>query len=103
MEETVTDKTKIINRDHLLTPKQVAELLQISIRTVYDNADRLGGFYPAGIRVLRFKPEIIHNIMEGPEGLQCKRVQGRRRKEKDAGRTQAAHKIPKTNPERWGL
>ena len=33
----------------LLTPEEVAQLLQISIRTVYAQARRLGGFYPAGI------------------------------------------------------
>jgi len=38
----------------LLTVSDVAKLLQISERTVYDNALKLGGFYPANIRVLRF-------------------------------------------------
>ena len=38
----------------LLTVSDVANLLQISERTVYDNAQKLGGFYPANIRVLRF-------------------------------------------------
>lgn len=49
----------------LLTPKDVAELLNISVRTVYDNAKRLGGFYPFGLRVLRFSPEAIHEHLEG--------------------------------------
>ena len=52
----------------LLTPKQVAALLQISTRTVYDNARKLGGFYPAGIRVLRFRREDINAIMQNPPG-----------------------------------
>lgn len=45
----------------LLTPEEVASLLRISLRTVYENARRLGGFYPAGIRVLRFRKERIHS------------------------------------------
>jgi len=51
--------------DQLLTPNQVADLLQVSVRTVYENAKRLGGFYPAGIKVLRFKEGVIRGIMEG--------------------------------------
>jgi hypothetical protein len=55
----------------LLTPKGVANLLNISVRTVYDHVRDLGGFYPAGINVLRFNAEVIHGIMEGqnPQGL----------------------------------
>ena len=49
----------------LLTPKEVANLLKVSPRTVYDRAVALGGFYPAGIRVLRFRPEVINGYMEG--------------------------------------
>ena len=49
----------------LLTPQQVADLLQISVRTVYDHARDLGGFYPAGLRVLRFNPGVIYGYMEG--------------------------------------
>ncbi len=49
----------------LFTPDQVATLLQISTRTVYDNKEKLGGFYPAGIGVLRFRREKIHGYMEG--------------------------------------
>gem|GEM_PF-3343057 len=51
--------------DKLLSVKEVAEILNLSPRTIYDNARRLGGFYPAGIRVLRFNPEVIRGIMEG--------------------------------------
>ncbi len=51
--------------DKLLTPEQVADLLQISVKTVYEKSDRFGGFYPAGIRVLRFRQEVINGIMEG--------------------------------------
>jgi hypothetical protein len=49
----------------LLTPKQVAELLSLSVRTVYDHSIRLGGFYPAGIKALRFRKDVIEAIMEG--------------------------------------
>jgi len=51
----------------LLTASQVAKLLQISARTVYDNKNRLGGFYPAGIRALRFRKEVIDGILERSE------------------------------------
>ncbi|MCP4624842.1 MAG: helix-turn-helix domain-containing protein [bacterium] len=46
----------------LLTPKQVAELLSLSVRTVYDHSIRLGGFYPAGIKALRFRRDVIEAI-----------------------------------------
>ena len=49
----------------LLTPENVADLLQIDAKTVYKHSRRLGGFYPAGIKVLRFKQETINDIMEG--------------------------------------
>ena len=49
----------------LLTPKQVAEMLSISVRTVYDHSIRLGGFYPAGIKALWFRRDVIEAIMEG--------------------------------------
>jgi len=49
----------------LLTPADVAELLQISEKTVYKNQRRLCGFYPAGIKVLRFREDVIYGIMEG--------------------------------------
>jgi excisionase family DNA binding protein len=39
----------------LLTVRQVAELLQISERSVRRHAARLGGVFPAGIRTLRFR------------------------------------------------
>lgn len=45
--------------DPLLWPKEVASLLNISVRTVYKNFRKLGGFYPAGMRVLRFRPDVI--------------------------------------------
>ena len=48
----------------LLTPKQVANLLQVSTRTVYDNKHRLRGFYPVGIRRLRFRAEDIDELLE---------------------------------------
>jgi len=51
----------------LLTPKEVADLLKISLQTVYDNRKLLGGFCPAGIRVLRFRNEDIKRIMDGPK------------------------------------
>lgn len=52
---------------HLLTVKEVALLLNLSVGTIYEHRFRLGGFYPAGIRVLRFKEDIIHGYMAGPD------------------------------------
>ena len=43
--------------DRLLSVKDVAELLNMSPRMVYEHKRELGGFYPAGIRILRFHPE----------------------------------------------
>ena len=51
----------------LLTTPEVARLLHLSVRTVYASSHRLGGFYPAGIRALRFQREIIYAIMAGPQ------------------------------------
>jgi hypothetical protein len=63
---------KIINNSiSLLSVNDVAIILNISARTVYEHADELGGFYPAGIKVLRFNPEVIYGYLEGQntEGL----------------------------------
>ena len=59
----------------LLTPKQVAEILNLSVRTVYDHRIRLGGFYPAGIKALRFRRDVIEAIMEG-HSIAIKRPDG---------------------------
>jgi hypothetical protein len=50
----------------LMTPQEVADLLKISIKTVYKEKHRLGGVYPGGLRVLRFLPEVIHAAMAIP-------------------------------------
>ena len=55
--------------ENLLTVDDVAKYLQISPRTVYDNARTLGGFYPFGIGVLRFKREVIYGTIQR-QGLQ---------------------------------
>ena len=49
----------------LLTPEQVAKLLNLSPKTVYKHKRRLGGFYPAGIGVLRFSPGVIYGVLAG--------------------------------------
>lgn len=55
----------------LLTPSDVAELLNISEKTVYKHSEKFCGFKPAGLGILRFRKEIIYGIMEGqdPETL----------------------------------
>ena len=55
------------SRPKLLTPKDVAELLQISEKTVYKHRRKFCGFNPAGLGVLRFRGEIIKGIMEGQD------------------------------------
>ena len=59
-------KSHII-KHRLLTPSDVADLLQISTKTVYKHQHKFGGFYPAGLGVLRFRQEIIYGIMEGQD------------------------------------
>jgi len=49
------------------TPEQVAELMQVSTSVVYKHKDTLGGFYPAGIKVLRFNKGVINGILEGQD------------------------------------
>ena len=60
----LTPENGIAMQNALLTPKEVANLLKVSTRTVYDHADDLGGFYPAGIGALRFNQRTIDVIME---------------------------------------
>lgn len=48
----------------LLTPLEVSKKLKISLSTVYKKSRILGGFYPAGIKSLRFDEAIINGIME---------------------------------------
>jgi len=88
--------------ERLMTPEDVADLLRISTRSVYDHKDRFGGFYPAGLRVLRFRGEVIRELMEGQgkpnvqvqipdqgEGLRGGRVQDESRGEKCQGSKEA--------------
>ena len=102
----------------LLTVEEVATLLNISPRTVYDHAREMGGFYPFGIKTLRFRREVICGDLErqGPgalavpisvrrEGHNRAWVQhasrSRSRKSKEAGRI--TNGILKTDPSRHGL
>lgn len=101
---------------NLLTPKQVAERLQVSIRTVYNIKDRLGGFRPAGIRVLRFREEVIYGIMEGQETkrldlrfsvqgqeIRRERIQNQDRSEGSQGAAKKGSQEYQTDPTRHGL
>jgi len=51
--------TKKKETPELWTPQQVADALNISIKTVYKHAVKMGGFYPFGIGRLRFDGEKI--------------------------------------------
>lgn len=48
----------------LMSVQEVADLLQISPKSVYKHALALGGFHPAGVRCLRFHPEVIHDCLQ---------------------------------------
>lgn len=48
----------------LLTPQEVADILKTSVRTIYDHARKLGGFYPYGIKLLRFRAGDIYDGLE---------------------------------------
>ncbi len=48
----------------LLKPKQVAEKLGLSVATVYEKSHVLGGFYPFGIKSLRFDEDFIDGVLE---------------------------------------
>lgn len=56
----------------LLTPENVAELLQVSVECVYRNKKALCGFYPAGIKVLRFQEEVLNGIIQNSAGLEVR-------------------------------
>lgn len=102
----------------LMTPKEVARCLKISVRTVYDNQNRLGGIYPAGIKVLRFRKDLIYGLMEGQKapGLEVqlsvsgKNLRGWRssyksgsQKSKGRSKGRGQKKYAQTNPARHGL
>lgn len=61
------DYSIIDKKESLLKVKDVADLLSVSERTVYERSAELGGFYPAGIKVLRFSRKVIYGIMEGQD------------------------------------
>ena len=106
----------------LLTVEEVAAILKVRIRTVYDNRKNLGGFYPAGIRVLRFHPDVIRGIVErqgirhleiqvsnGWEGLRRGWPQNKESGNsgpgtaKAPGQTRSCFRLGKTDPDRHGL
>ena len=101
-----------------MTPTDVALYLKISVRTVYENQKRLGGIYPAGIKVLRFRKEFIHELVErqkapgleiqlpvSGKGLRRGRLsnQSRSQKSKRGPTGRGQEKSIKTNPDRHGL
>lgn len=93
----------------LLTPADVAELLQIDVKTVYKHQRRLCGFHPAGIRCLRFRREVIYDIMEHSARVAApiidwhKEIEGSFR-DKAVGSCRGKGKIKnRTDPSRHGL
>ncbi len=102
----------------LMTSREVARCLKISVRTVYNNKNRLGGFYPAGLGILRFREDLIYGIMEGQntqgleiqlpvsgKGLRRGRPSNQSRSQKGKGRSKSRgpKEYTKTNPARHGL
>jgi hypothetical protein len=103
---------------NLLTVEEVANILKISPNTVYLKKNRLGGFYPAGIKVLRFREDDIYGLMErqNTEGLEVQfpvsGKESRRRRIQDQSRSQNRPRNKTSagkrewitaNPERYGL
>lgn len=60
----------------LLTPQEVAKLLRISVKTVYENKERFGPVYPGGLRCLRFKREAVDAAMGVSQRPVAGRVKG---------------------------
>lgn len=101
----------------LLSVKDVAKLLNWDDHTVYDHAADLGGFYPAGVRKLSFKPGVIREHMEGQgfkdmavqfspfkKGVHGKRLQNTPgRRDCPIQKTKGNIGIIKTDPSRHGL
>ena len=56
----------------LLTPQEVAEILNISVEAVYKHKRALCGLYPAGIKVLRFREDIIYGIIQNTPGVEVR-------------------------------
>jgi hypothetical protein len=98
----------------LLTPEKVAEILQISVEAVYKHKHALCGFYPAGIKVLRFREDVIDGIIQNVNGrvavrvpeereaLQRQRIQYQSRGESSTGKAPERN-IRRQNPSRHGL
>ena len=63
----------------LLTPQEVADHYKCSIKSVYERKKDLKGFYPPGIKLLRFLPEVIYGYLQG-QNYQDMAVQIRARK-----------------------
>ncbi|MBM4274845.1 MAG: helix-turn-helix domain-containing protein [Deltaproteobacteria bacterium] len=53
----------------LLTPREVAELLKISVNTVYRHRHRFGPIYPGGLKCLRFREDIVRAAVENQVGM----------------------------------
>jgi len=48
----------------LLTAEDVAEILRVGIRTVYKHSKKMGGFYPFGMKCLRFNKVVFYECLE---------------------------------------
>jgi len=103
-------------RQKLLTPTDVAELLQVSEKTVYKHKHRFGGFYPAGLKVLRFRGDIIDGILQEPktegldisvsvpgEELRKSRIQDQKRSTRRKGSSKKRIKRPVARSNRHGI
>ena len=112
----MTDKPKRTIPEALLTPTDVAELLQISEKTVYKHSREFFGFKPAGLGILRFRKEIIYGIMEGQDpkalvlqfpvserNLCGERVQNEKRSGDGKGREKKRTKESTTKSNRHGI
>jgi hypothetical protein len=64
IEKGMDMESKNINLNNILTPEEVSQLLQISIKSVYKHSRDLGGFYLPGMRTLRFSKETLNVCLE---------------------------------------
>jgi len=98
-----------------LKVQEVAFLLKISPRSVYRRRWRLGGFYPLGLRCLRFPAGVVYACLEGAGERLAVSIPGRGQEVQQGmvshqggsqgsrGGAQGGIEEADKDPNRWGL
>jgi len=98
-----------------LTVSQVSKILNISPRSVYRKRWQLGGFYPLGLRCLRFPAGLVYACMEGSGERLAVSIPGRGQEVQQGmvsrqggsqgsrGGAQGGIEEADKDPNRWGL